>query len=62
MKAKKRKYNRERGRPILGKSLATSKIIKNNMTMAIFTVWQLSFYNTNIDDMTFDDEIWSYAK
>ena len=57
MKAKKRKYNRERGRPILGKSLATSKIIKNNMTMAIFTVWQRSFYNTNTDDTTFYDEI-----
>ena len=57
MKAKKRKYNRERGRPILGKSLATSKIIKNNMTMAIFTVWQLSFYNTITDDTSFYDEI-----
>jgi len=62
MKAKKRKYNRERGRPILGKSLATSKIIKNNMTMAIFTVWQRSFYNTNTDDTTFYDEIWSYSE
>ena len=41
---------------------ATSKIITNNMTMAIFTVWQLNFYNTNIDDMTFGDTIRSYTE
>ena len=32
------------------------------MTMAIFTVWQLNFYNTKIDDMTFGNTIWSYTK
>ena len=32
---------------------------KTTTTMAIFTVWQLNLYNTNTNDTTFGDTMWS---
>ena len=37
------------------------RIIDNNMTMAIFTVFQLNFDNKNTDDTTVEHTISSYT-
>ena len=57
MKTKKTKYNRGRERPILEKSLANKKIIKIIHYTIVFASDPFGLYNTNVDNMTFDDEI-----